>query len=242
MTTHFKATTILSLLTAIGLFLCVSCVSDRTSLYAPDGAINALAPVSDSWEPYNRSVQAFNSGFERHVAHPTSQIWRVLLPSPIRTGLSHFSENLQFPLRLVAHALEGQWEYCWMDTKRFVVNTTVGVLGFWDPATSWGMPAIPGNFERTLAKWKVPSGGYLNLPLAGPGTFRDGVGKLLDLPFNVVTWLVPAPASYAVNGTFQVNDTAANEPTLHRAFTTQPCHYELMKLLIVLGKIGRAHV
>ena len=235
MTTHFKATTILSLLTAIGLFLCVSCVSDRTSLYAPDGAINALAPVSDSWEPYNRSVQAFNSGFERHVAHPTSQIWRVLLPSPIRTGLSHFSENLQFPLRLVAHALEGQWEYCWMDTKRFVVNTTVGVLGFWDPATSWGMPAIHGNFERTLAKWKVPSGGYLNLPLAGPGTFRDGVGKLLDLPFNVVTWLVPAPASYAVNGTFQVNDTAANEPTLHRAFTTQPCHYELMKLLIVLG-------
>ena len=232
---HIKAIFTAFLLGTLALFLGVSCVSDRTASYAPTGAVSALSPVGDAWEPYNRSVQAFNSGFERHVAHPASQIWRFLLPSPVRTGLSHFSENLGYPLRLVAHALEGQWEYCWSDTKRFAVNTTIGALGFWDPATSLGLPHIDGSFSRTLARWQISSGGYFNLPFAGPGTVRDGVGKLLDLPFNMVTWLVPAPASHAVNGAFKLNDTAASEPTLNRAFVTQPCHYELMKLLVVLG-------
>lgn len=232
---HIKAIFTAFLLGTLALFLGVSCVSDRTASYAPTGAVSALSPVGDAWEPYNRSVQAFNSGFERHVAHPASQLWRFLLPSPVRTGLSHFSENLGYPLRLVAHALEGQWKYCWSDTKRFAVNTTIGALGFWDPATSLGLPHIDGSFARTLARWQISSGGYFNLPFAGPGTVRDGVGKLLDLPFNMVTWLVPAPASHAVNGAFKLNDTAASEPTLNRAFVTQPCHYELMKLLVVLG-------
>ncbi|MBR4125644.1 MAG: VacJ family lipoprotein, partial [Victivallales bacterium] len=230
-----KATTTAAFLGTLTLFLCVSCVSDRTALYAPNGAVGALSPVNDSWEPYNRSVQAFNSGFEQHVANPVSQLWRFALPSFVRTGLSHFNENIGYPLRLIAHALEGNWEYCWYDTKRFAINTTIGGLGLWDPATSLGLPHIDGSFGRTLAKWGIPSGGYFNLPFAGPGTVRDGVGKILDFPFNLITWLVPAPASYAVNGAFHINDTAETEPTVNRAFTTQPCHYELMKLLIVLG-------
>ena len=105
---HFiKASITASFLGVLVLFVCVSCVSDRTALYAPNGAVCALSPVSDSLEPYNRSVQAFNSGFEQHVANPISQIWRFLLPGPLRTGLSNFNENIGYPLRLVAHALEG---------------------------------------------------------------------------------------------------------------------------------------
>ncbi|MBO4619442.1 MAG: VacJ family lipoprotein [Victivallales bacterium] len=230
-----KATIITTLMGTIALLLCVSCVSDRTALYAPIGAVSALSPVSDAWEPYNRSVQAFNSGFEQHVANPVSQLWRLVFPRPLRTRLSNFNENITYPLRLVTHALEGKWEYCWTDTKRFVINTTIGGLGLWDPATSLGAPHIDGSFGRTLARWGLPSGEYFNLPFGGPGTVRDGIGKLLDLPFNVVTWAVPAPASYAVSGTLRVNDTAVTEPTINRAFVTQPCHYELMKLLVVLG-------
>ncbi|MBQ4480564.1 MAG: alpha/beta fold hydrolase [Victivallales bacterium] len=231
---QLKATSIAFVL-SVGLFFCASCVSDRSAYYLSPGLADTISPVNDSWEPYNRTVQAFNYGFERHVANPASQIWRFILPEPIRIGLSHFNENLGYPLRLVTHALAGQWNYCWIDTKRFLVNTTVGGLGFWDPATAWGLPHIESSFGYTLARWGVPSGGYFNLPFSGPGTVRDGVGKLLDLPFNVVTWLVPAPSSYAVNGSFRLNDTAETEPTINRAFVTQPCHYELMKLLVVLG-------
>ncbi|MCQ2396704.1 MAG: alpha/beta fold hydrolase [Lentisphaeria bacterium] len=195
-----------------------------------------LQPVSDPLEGYNRTVQSLNSGVERYLIHPVSQVWTFLVHEIVQTGLSNFSENLDYPRRVVNHLLQGEFGYSWIDTKRFLTNTTVGVLGFMDPATKWGMPTIPGSFTDTFAKWGIGKGCYLNLPFLGPGTVRDAAGKLADFPLFIPQYLLGQYESTAIRTVLNGNEIARGETDLYSYFTTQYNDYELFKIATLLGR------
>ncbi len=234
-----KQRSFLLLLIFFLLFAGASCVTSRVSNYSEPEVHQLLEPIDDPLEGFNRSMHVLNSNLEQHVASPAVQAWRFFVPSFIRTGLSNFKDNLGFPLRVINHTLQGEWGYAWIDIQRFVVNSTIGILGFWDPATKMGLPSIPGTFKDTLAYWGVPAGCYLNLPLLGPGTVRDAVGALLDLPFNIISWTFPAGAATATNGVLNLNDHLENDPVLHQLFLTQYNSYEMAKIMTTLASRTR---
>ncbi len=211
------------------LFLLASCVTDRSASYAPAGASRLLATPSDPLEGYNRVVQDFNRGVTRNVIHPVAQVWRFLTPEFLRDGLTHMGENLGYPLRVVNHILQGDFSGGWNDTRRFVINTTAGVLGFWDPATPWGFPQQDTSFGDTFARWGMGSGCYVNLPLYGPGTLRDALGKAADFPLDLPRILLSSRQAHLTTLTLTTNRLAQEEPQLYSLFTPTN-HYELFRL------------
>ncbi len=217
------------------LALSSSCVSDKTALYAPAGTASLLSRTPDPLEGYNRVVQDFNRGIERDVVHPVSQVWRFLTPGFLRKGLSNMGENLSYPLLVLNHLFQGEGGSAWNDTKRFVVNTTAGILGFWDPATNWGMPKRETSFGETLAKWGMGEGCYLNLPFVGPGSSRDALGRVVDFPLNFPRLLLTSKEANLAYLVLDGNQIAQEETELY-GFFTQYNDYELFRLASSLAR------
>ncbi len=161
--------------------------------------------VSDPYEQTNRNVHAFNKGVDRAVLRPVSQGYGRAVPSPVRSGVSNFANNLSVPGQVVNSILQGRIEDSVHSTFRFLVNTTVGVAGIFDPATSFQLEERDADFGQTLAVWGVGSGAYLSVPLYGPSTQRDLTGDVVDLFTNPVGQLLTAQQRLYRTGT-QVGD------------------------------------
>jgi len=140
----------------------------------------ATVKNSDSLEPVNRKVFAFNEGLDKVVLKPTASAYKAVVPSPARTGISNFFSNLADPWSAVNLVLQGRFKEGASDLGRFGTNTTVGMLGFVDFASDWGMPRHGEEFGRTLGAWGVGTGAYLVLPLFGPSDVRDAAALPVD--------------------------------------------------------------
>ena len=101
-----------------------------------------LPYADDPLEPVNRAFSGFNHVLMVAIVAPIGWVYRTVFPSPVRTGVDNAFDNLYYPVRLVGNLLQGKFSESWHETERFAVNTTVGVLGLWDPATSWGIEVI----------------------------------------------------------------------------------------------------
>jgi len=140
----------------------------------------ATVQKPDPLEPVNRKVFAFNEGLDKVVLKPTASAYKAVVPSPARTGISNFFSNLAEPWSAVNLMLQGRFKEGVSDLGRFGTNTTVGVLGFVDFASNWGMPRHGEEFGRTLGTWGVGTGAYLVLPLFGPSDVRDAAALPVD--------------------------------------------------------------
>lgn len=155
----------------------------------------ALPPPSfpDPLEPVNRSVWALNHGLIVAAAEPVGRVYRFVVPRFARDRIRDFAANVVFPRNLVANLLQGQWREARDETARFAVNTTVGVAGFWDPATRWlEIEAAPEDFGQVFARWGWRPSTFLVLPLAGPSSIRDAVGLAPDAVLDPATYFFPA--------------------------------------------------
>ena len=138
----------------------------------------------------NRKIFTFNDGVDRWVLEPVATGWATVAPLRVRTSVSNFFGNLRFPIVTANDLLQGKFLDAGQDVARFGVNTTVGVLGFFDPATGWGLAAHNEDFGQTLARWGVPPGPYIVLPLLGPSSPRDAGGSAVDTVFSVTPFFV----------------------------------------------------
>lgn len=146
-------------------------------------------PVSDPLEPLNRKVLVFNYVADRAVLRPASVVYRRVVPGFARTGVRNFLDNLLEPRTVLNQCLQGKFGAASADAARFLVNSTIGVAGLFDPATAMGLKQHREDFGQTLGRWGVGTGPYLVLPLLGPSTLRDGGGKLVDVatgPMNAL--------------------------------------------------------
>ena len=144
-------------------------------------------PNPDPLEAINRPIYRFNDGFDRLLLRPIATGYKKIAPSPVRTGIANFYGNFSYPVVVLNDFLQGKFVQGFADIGRFVVNSTVGVLGFLDPATDAGLPVHREDFGQTMARWGIPSGPYFVVPIIGPSTIRDGSGTLVDL-FGEPVW------------------------------------------------------
>ena len=142
-----------------------------------------VIPTEDIWdpiEPVNRAIFAFNEGLDRHVAEPVARAYDNNAPEPVKRGIGNFFRNLRQPIDVVNALLQAKFKQAFFQTGRFVLNSTVGVLGFIDVATPQGIPRQVEDFGITLAHWGIPPGPYIVLPIMGPSNLRDTVGIVGD--------------------------------------------------------------
>lgn len=144
--------------------------------------------VYDPLEGWNRSVFGFNNAVDVAVLEPTAKGYRAITNEPVRNSVSNFLTNLNQPVVFVNAALQGKPSVALDTLGRFMVNSTVGLGGIFDPATSAGVPEHKEDFGQTLGAWGVPSGPYLMLPLFGPSNFRDALGTSVDRVFDPLNW------------------------------------------------------
>lgn len=154
---------------------------------------DASAHPQDPFEPFNRSMYAFNDGLDRAVLKPVATVYRDVTPSVARDGVSNFFANLGDAWSFVNNLLQGQGEGAYNSMVRFSVNTFLGMGGLFDIASEAGIARRKQDFGQTLGRWGVPSGPYLVLPVMGPSTVRDAAGLPVDMLGNPVSAIQDIP-------------------------------------------------
>ncbi|MDZ4731146.1 MAG: VacJ family lipoprotein [Xanthomonadales bacterium] len=160
------ATRILLLL-AVVLFAS-GCATKNATLNDPD---------IDPWEPYNRKMYGFNEGFDRAIFRPVATAYDKAMPDGPQRGVRNFFNNLGYPVTFINLLLQGQFEESFNATGRFLINSTVGLLGFFDVASREGLLKHEEDFGQTLAVWGWKDSRYLVMPFLGPYTLRDLGGR-----------------------------------------------------------------
>ncbi|MCD8515029.1 MAG: VacJ family lipoprotein [Burkholderiaceae bacterium] len=145
------------------------------------------ADPRDPLEPFNRSVMRFNDSVDAAVVRPVAVAYRDVVPSPVRTGVHNFFGNLRDLWSFVNATLQARPQEAAENFMRFNVNTFLGFGGVLDIATEMGIPRTTLDVGHTLARWGVPPGPYLVLPLMGPSTVRDSLGMMVDARGDLVT-------------------------------------------------------
>ena len=137
------------------------------------GCVIAKPRTDDPLEHYNRKVYAFNDSLDKAVVRPVAVGYRKVTNAPVRRAVNDFFTNIRMPITVANDLLQVRPKQALQSTGRFLVNLTLGVGGFLDPASQLGMPLEDNDFGVTLARWGMPEGDYLMLPFAGPSTVRD---------------------------------------------------------------------
>jgi phospholipid-binding lipoprotein MlaA len=145
---------------------------------------------NDPIESINRKIFWFNDNLDVYVLEPVAKGWHWVLPDRVETSVTNFFYNLRFPIHTLNDLLQGKFKDAGIDVGRFLVNTTVGVAGFFDPATGWGLPLHWEDFGQTLGWWGVGPGPYVVLPILGPSDLRDGGGLIVDSAASVTPFFV----------------------------------------------------
>ena len=147
----------------------------------------------DPLEPFNRSMYGLNDAVDRAVIKPVATAYRDVLPSPVRTGVSNFFNNLQDLWSFVNNTLQLKGEGAGNSIVRFGVNTVFGLGGLIDIATEMRIERHTEDFGQTLGRWGVGAGPYVVLPLLGPSTVRDTAALPVDMKGNVVSQVDHVP-------------------------------------------------
>ena len=139
-------------------------------------------------ESYNRGMFAVNAVFDHYIIKPLAKGYRSITNNFIRQRVRNFYENLKEPASMINHTLQGNVSESGKSVGRFAVNSTLGLLGTFDVASGWGLDKNKTGFDHTLAKWCVPDGPFVILPLIGPSTPRAAVGMAADTAADPSFW------------------------------------------------------
>ena len=147
---------------------------------------------NDPFELLNRFTFAFNLMLDTLVFQPVAATYRFLLPAKARDSVRNTVRNLRSPLIFINDVLQGELERAETTLVRFLVNSTIGVLGLFDVAADMGYPYHNEDFGQTLGAHGVGEGFYLVLPIFGPSSPRDGIGMLVDHYLDPITYAADA--------------------------------------------------
>jgi phospholipid-binding lipoprotein MlaA len=175
-------------------------------------SVPALAEV-DPWEGANRKIFQFNDGVDRWVLKPIARGYDWLFPSFVKRGVGNFFTNLGTPAVALNQLLQGKPGRAATDTGRFLLNSTVGIVGLVDVAAANGLPPHDEDFGQTFVVWGAPNGPFVTIPFRGPATVTHAAGMVLDLFTNPVRYVSPARDRYLLNGVDIVDNRASLLPT-----------------------------
>ena len=206
----------------VALFLVLSlsgCATTTTAKFTPEvPAMHSvsefsdderIADIADPWERFNRSMYKFNYNFDRYFFLPVVSGYEFITPTLIQKGVSNFFSNIGEVRTLYNSLFQLKDKKVLITFGRFVTNTTIGIGGLFDPATSFGMEAQSEDFGQTLGYWGVDSGPYLVVPVLGPNTLRSTGGFAVD-----------AGIRYAIVGTIDPFENVENRNIIWGGIST----------------------
>jgi len=169
--------------------------------------------IRDSWEPVNRPIFGVNVGIDDFALGPVARGWKKITSAPVRRGVANVESNLEFPVRFLSHLGQAEFLAAGGELGRFLLNSTLGIAGIFDPAHEAGLDASSADFGTMFARWGIPPGPYIVVPLLGPSTPRETIGDVLSLPLDPLFWagfyLIPIDVLFMVNDRAQADDAIA---------------------------------
>lgn len=171
---------------------------DAATVDAPAAGSSPTAAL-DPWEGFNRRTHRFNMGLDHYFLKPAAQAYTRFTPRLLRLGISHVFDNLQQPITSINLLLQGRPGKAGASFGRFLLNSTLGVAGIFDPATDAGIPTYNADLGQTLGVWGWRESRYLVIPFFGPGTVRDGLGRGISTRYSLVS---EAASEYGVGVSF----------------------------------------
>jgi phospholipid-binding lipoprotein MlaA len=143
----------------------------------------------DPFEPLNRSMFVFNNGLDRFLIRPVAKGYDFITPAPVQRGVGNLFANMWDANATINSVLQWRWDGVTQSGGRFVINTTVGLLGFFDVASRLGVRPYRTDFGHTLATWGFDTGPYLMVPFFGPRTVRSGTGTIFDTYTSIPAYI-----------------------------------------------------
>lgn len=150
-------------------------------------ALSGCATIDDSYrdprdplESYNRAMHSFNDELDKAIIKPIAEGYRTITPKPVDRGITNFFTNLDDVTSAINNLLQFKLHRAASDVGRVLVNSTIGILGFFDVATNMDMPRYDEDFGQTMGAWGVGPGPYFVLPILGPSSIRDTFGLVAD--------------------------------------------------------------
>ncbi len=166
------------------------------------------AKISDPIEPVNRFFFKVNDKLYFYFLKPVAKGYSLVVPKNFRQGISNCFKNIRYPIRAINDILEFRFIRFLKETGRFVINTALGFGGLLDPASGVGALRAPPQKDTglTLGEWGIGNGFYLVLPVFGPSTLRDAIGKVGDHFMDPITYIEPVYASAALKAEDKINN------------------------------------
>ncbi|HRP69251.1 MAG TPA: VacJ family lipoprotein, partial [Turneriella sp.] len=179
----------------LGVLVVTNCRSAPVKTDATEAqgdAFDADLPVNDPLEGMNRGVFKFNDIFFRYLVNPIATTWNFITPRFLRTGIDNFFNWIYTPGRLVNNLLQAKFVGAAKEIGYFVINGTVGLLGFYDASADiFELQKTNEDTDQTLGKWGIAEGAFINYPFIGPKTVRGTFGFAGDLLLQPQTVFIP---------------------------------------------------
>ena len=168
--------------------------------------------VHDPWESFNSEMFQFNYNMDRYVLKPAAKGYNAVVPPDVQGSIANVFHNLGFITRFVNSLFQGKFGRAGIETKRFLINTTIGVAGLFDVAKYvFDTEAPPSeDFGQTLAVYGIQSGPFLVLPFMPPFTVRDAVGFAGDIAMNPINYVIPFLPNLGLNAEDRMNERSLN--------------------------------
>ena len=195
-------------LSRLSMLLLVLWLPACASQSVQSGGDEQPAAETDPFEPLNRKVFAFNQTLDDYLARPAARGYREVTPGWLDDGITRLFENLRDLRSAINGVLQWEWGNAGNNFGRFTVNSTLGVAGFFDVASSVDLRKTPEDFGLTLAKWGTAQGPYLVLPVLGPSTSRAAAGLGPDYLFWPPNFIDHTLTRYSVEVTNAVDQRA----------------------------------
>ncbi|MFZ5609792.1 MAG: MlaA family lipoprotein [Pseudomonadota bacterium] len=191
-------------------------------------------------ERLNRATFHFNQVVEQVILRPVAKTYRTVLPGPIRAGVRSALRNLKGPVILANDLLQGEGARAGVTLRRFLVNSTLGLGGLFDPAARLGLAFHDEDFGQTLAVWGVGEGAYLVLPVLGPSSLRDGVGLAGTIVMDPVFWVAretdAGELTLARRSLDGIDDLAQNIENLDEIKTSSLDYYAALRSFYIQNR------
>jgi phospholipid-binding lipoprotein MlaA len=210
------------------------CASKPVAPQATDDLQENDVAINDPLEGFNRVIFKINDVLDHLLIRPAAVIYTNVVPAPVRRGVTNVLNNAWSPITLLNSVLQGDFNNAGHVAERFAINSTVGLAGIFDVAGKHcGIRAHSEDFGQTLGAWGAGPGFYLVLPILGPSSLRDGVGRGVDTLTNPITWIGGDYewVKYVVAGGYILDYRANNLNTIDTIYDTSVDPYAAIRSL-----------
>lgn len=196
-------------------------------------SVTYAADIYDPFEGFNRRAYTFNYYFDKLIYLPVVNTYEFITPDYVEDRVSNFVDNVFEFNNFVNNLLQLKFKQTGVTLARFVVNSTAGIAGLWDPASGWGMPRQTEDFGQTLGRYGVGNGPYLVLPIFGPSNLRDTTGLVTDaVAFGTLgppAWVDDETTTLVFNGVAAVDKRHRQSFRYYQSGS--PFEYDMIRML-----------